>query len=433
MVKKSRNTFYFFIEDRYFLFNSYTLKMYEVEKAYIEAVVKDRTSIGEQISEIDKELIYEGFLIDENKYENIEADKIQRYEIASRATNSYISFLRISLTEKCNMACKYCFVSNEFREKKETMSTERFLNIMNDFISHNEGNKVYVQYFGGEPLIKMDLIELGNNMLTDAFSEGRIESVYQEIVTNGTLLDNEKIRYFKKNKVKLTISLDGRREINDINRIYANGQGTFEEVARWCSMLRKANGYLSVLLTPNEDNICILSDSIKYLIENLGVTEMSINAPQPCKNGWDIDGAIFAQEIQKCILYCQERGVSFNSPANNMLYLLQHHELQRYSCMNFSKDNKTNIYGVYIGSDGMISNCVVKRTQDKYTCFNDALNSILEENWVFQPSTLVKCTHCPLMNVCGGPCTMEQQICKEGYNPEKCKFMLSMLRWVLVK
>ena len=427
MLHKSQNAYEFYVNNKYILFNANSLKMFRVDKEYIDVLNNQKKDLT-----IEGELEREGFLIDDSIVEDNDSKKRRRYSQGSQAERSFIGYLRISLTEKCNLACRYCFVGQEFHNKKETISKERFVRIMDDFILHNAGNSVSIQYFGGEPLLRMDFIELGNEMLVKAYKEGVISGIYQEIVTNGTLLDSRKISYFKENNIKITISLDGKKEINDINRIYVNGEGSFDDTSRHCSEMLKSAGYLSVLLTPNGDNIDILADSIKYLINELGVTEMSVNAPQPCEKGWDVDGATLAREVQKCILFCQEKGVVFNNPANNLLYLLKHHELQMYSCMNFSKDSNTNIYGTYIGSDGSISACVVKKMEDHYSSFEEMLQKIIEENWAFHPSESVKCKHCPLTNVCGGACMIEQKICINGYNPEKCKFMQSMLHWVLV-
>ena len=425
MLHKSKNAFEYFVNNRHILFNSHSLKTFCVDKDYIDVLNNQKNDV-----EIESELREEGFLVDDTTIEDAILEKRQRYSQASKASKSLIGYLRISLTEKCNLACKYCFINQEFQNKKDTMSKERFMAIMDDFITHNTGSSVSIQYFGGEPLLRMDLIEIGNDILKKAYREGVISGFCQEIVTNGTLLDHEKIYYFKDNKIKISVSLDGKKEVNDKNRVYPNGMGSFDIASKCCTDLLEINGYLSVLLTPNSDNINILADSIKYLVNEIGVTEISINAPQPCAEGWDIDGAILAREIQNCILFCQEKGILFNNPANNMLYLLKHHTLQKYSCMNFSKESDTNIYGTYIGSDGSISACIVKKAEDYYSSFEEMLKKIQEEEWAFRPCNNQICSHCLLTNVCGGSCTMEQKICKNSYNAEKCKFMQSMLRWI---
>ena len=50
------------------------------------------------------------------------------------------------------------------------------------------------------------------------------------MTTNGTLLTDDIIRYLAEHEVSLMISIDGPREINDANRVFANGQGTFDTV-----------------------------------------------------------------------------------------------------------------------------------------------------------------------------------------------------------
>ena len=59
------------------------------------------------------------------------------------------------------------------------------------------------------------------------------------ITTNGTMLNDEMIYFFQDHDVSLMISLDGPKEINDKNRVFANGKGTFDTVAKQISRIRE--------------------------------------------------------------------------------------------------------------------------------------------------------------------------------------------------
>ena len=332
MIKKSENAFCFSIGNKKYLFNANTLKMFEVEEDQYKLVEAfDEHSELNQNSQAVKELIDEGFFVfKELKYMDL---KKKRYEMASKADKNYISYLRISLTEGCNMRCKYCFVAEEFEKKKHSMDEDKFISIIEDFITHNYKNNVSIQYFGGEPLLKMNLIKIGNEMLKSAIADGKIKSANQEVVTNGTLINEDIINYFHENDIKCTISLDGLKEINDRNRIFADGSGTYDTVVSKCQLIKSMNGRVSFLMTPSKDNLDYLPRSIQYMIDELGADEININAPQPRVDGWDVDGAFLADKIIQSIEICQDCNIPFNHPASNLIFLLQRHELQRYSCI----------------------------------------------------------------------------------------------------
>jgi len=96
-----------------------------------------------------------------------------------------------------------------------------------------------ISFFGGEPFIERDAIESfverANEYCKDNF---RPVPKYQAI-TNGSLLDDETRQYIIKHFAGITTSLDGTKTINDSNRIYLNGEGTFDAVCSNISALRK--------------------------------------------------------------------------------------------------------------------------------------------------------------------------------------------------
>ncbi|MBL4703494.1 MAG: radical SAM protein, partial [Flavobacteriales bacterium] len=68
-------------------------------------------------------------------------------------------YLRISLTDKCNLRCSYCMPSETYRglPNKHLMNTEEIISISQTFI--DLGVKK-IRLTGGEPLIRKDIGEI---------------------------------------------------------------------------------------------------------------------------------------------------------------------------------------------------------------------------------------------------------------------------------
>lgn len=138
-------------------------------------------------------------------------------------------YLRISLTERCNLRCFYCMPEEgiELSEKSHLMSHEEVIAIAQTFVSM--GIKK-IRLTGGEPLIKKNIEKIIVELSQLPINLG--------ITTNGILLEKY-LHLFKKTGVKdVNISLDTldkkkfeeitRRDyfdrvINNINLYEANG------------------------------------------------------------------------------------------------------------------------------------------------------------------------------------------------------------------
>jgi uncharacterized protein len=83
------------------------------------------------------------------------------------------------------------------------------------------------------------------------------------ITTNGTLLTKEMILFFNKHNVSLMVSLDGPKGVNDKNRVFADGGGTFDTVIKHIELIKQvAPEYfkkllISMVVDPVNDFDCI--------------------------------------------------------------------------------------------------------------------------------------------------------------------------------
>jgi len=129
----------------------------------------------------------------------------------------------ILLTNRCNMACKYCF---EKDKGTDDMNEELLL----EYYSHNPCVSTFP--FGGEPLLKLDLLL----KIIDAVQENRninrnrkkdLIQKLSTVITNGTLIKNN-IEKIKKYNLQMQISFDGPQQVHDTYRIFPNGKGTYD-------------------------------------------------------------------------------------------------------------------------------------------------------------------------------------------------------------
>jgi len=186
-------------------------------------------------------------------------------------------YFHLILTDNCNLCCSYCR-DKAFQEMEESES-ERALVIddmlpveldydlsqLYDFLKKDPSPTL--TFYGGEPLLRADLIER-------IVREAPVRRFMMQ--TNGILLDRlppEIINRF----VTILVSVDGRRELTDINR----GAGVYDRVMVNTRNLR-AGGYTGELIarmtvTERTD----IRDAVRHLASNPDYSFSSIH--------WQID------------------------------------------------------------------------------------------------------------------------------------------------
>jgi len=121
----------------------------------------------------------------------------------------------LMLGSDCNANCSYCLQKGNTKKQKfpdklnykvidfiELMASRYYESQENTPV--NNRKYFWVTYFGGEPLLKFDLIKEVNEEL---LKRGVI--FRSSIITNGLLLDEDKVNYFNKHNFVVALSHDG--------------------------------------------------------------------------------------------------------------------------------------------------------------------------------------------------------------------------------
>lgn len=141
--------------------------------------------------------------------------------------------ITLQVTQNCNFRCSYCPYSNndgtQRKHSSKVMSWEIAKKSIDFLLNHSiDSEEINIGFYGGEPLLEFNLIKKSIEYAEQIFDGKKLVFT---ITTNATLLTNEIIEYFVSHNVDVLISLDGPKEINDKNRVFASsGQGTFDTV-----------------------------------------------------------------------------------------------------------------------------------------------------------------------------------------------------------
>jgi len=169
--------------------------------------------------------------------------------------------LSIFLGGSCNLDCSYCFVDKE-NLKTISINVPLMKKGINFFLKNSSKDPV-ISFTGGEPLLYWPSLQ-GLIEWVRKNQKGKKSIII--ISTNGTLLDRKKYSFLKKNNIVLSISLDGKQNINDINRIFKDKKSSVFKLV-WDNIkdLDKKKIKICSVFTP--ETVGHLNENIKFFIK----------------------------------------------------------------------------------------------------------------------------------------------------------------------
>ena len=171
-----------------------------------------------------------------------------------------ISYIRVSVTDRCDFRCVYCMSEDmEFLPKKDVLSLEELDRLCNTFI--DLGVKK-LRITGGEPLVRKNIMQLFSN-LGNKIGQGLEELT---LTTNGSQLARYAKDLFDNGVKRINVSLDSldKNKFKKITRI-----GNFDKVVKGIMTAKNAGLKIkinTVALKGINDNEIL--DLVKWCGEN---------------------------------------------------------------------------------------------------------------------------------------------------------------------
>jgi uncharacterized protein len=153
-------------------------------------------------------------------------DGVFSLEPVARPSRPPFSHLVLMLAGGCNMGCKYCFEKDvPIYQKANLLTRERATEALEWFFRHQEGPRAHVQLYGGEALLNYDVLTFVVERL-EAWANEKEVVLTKYLITNGTLLDPERIAWLKAHDVEVQVSVDGDATTHNRLRVFKSGKPT---------------------------------------------------------------------------------------------------------------------------------------------------------------------------------------------------------------
>ena len=205
------------------------------------------------------------------------------------------------VTQDCQLRCNYCYLVGKNQTGKMTWETAKEIV---DFLMSLpvRENEAIFDFIGGEPFLEIDLIHNISDYLVEVMQERQhqwLKKYSFRITTNGLAYSSTKVQEYiekYKERLEINISIDGTKRKHDLNRIFANGEGSYDKlipnVKLWIEQFRdEAKPFLVI----SHNDLPYLSESIIHLI-SLGLSDIFVSLV--VENVWKKgDDKIFENEL----------------------------------------------------------------------------------------------------------------------------------------
>ena len=356
-----------------------------------------------------------------------EDDRVLQF-VRSKIPSPAVNVCYMILSEQCNLACKYCFLGNNDCAKRsnflmENMSAETAYKAINFFIRQIkasgldvEENKPVLIFYGGEPMVNFEILEYAATRINELREKEQcIRNIEMSMVTNGLLLNEEKVRRLHELGVAIAISIDGFTEEANSMRVDVAGKPVFSRILEKLDMCKAMGVDVSLSVTLSEETIKNTKDILK-LVDTYGVKAFGFNImmssdtfvlPQSYNEA-------AAQFIIDEFIELRERGIYED---RMMRKLKSFSKAQVY----FSDCAATTGGQIVIAPNGQVGICHGCLHNKQYFVAHiddDDFVAVKDKNFIewsqLTPVNHEECMECPALGICGGGCPINAMHLKPG-------------------
>ena len=435
-MKLSRYTFLFTIEKLFYIYNSLSNALIEIDsvfyialkKSQIEKIEIDETYFGDK--EFLDLLLEKRYIVEDNKDEFILYKSII---YSYRNSNDQLN-LTIAPTMDCNYSCPYCFEKKE----KTYISSDVIDSIIKYIVSNNESKSLNLTWFGGEPLMAIGKMKEFYDKFRLVWDKGYTSN----IITNGFFISQETISILKDIEIRsIQITLDGNKISHNKMKFTEKCSDTFSKTIQNIDLILDTAPDIHVTIRVNLDkNNSGEYSELFYFITNRYSGKSNIG----------ISPAFIQNRSDNC---CNTFGNSLFNRKEQSEFILNlfnkngiHTPFSQYPEPFFSECAMRNKNVIAVDPEGFAYKCWEVIGNKKHAIAKlkngrlENVDLIKQNRYLFggDPLENKRCSDCSYLPICNGGCPfqrIENEFCNKnnntcthlkGYLPEFLKIHLAL-------
>ena len=312
-------------------------------------------------------------------------EEVIKKRVVEKIVSKRISLLHqvhLSLSENCNLQCKYCYAHERKENGENTLSFEEYKKLIEDLLKVNP--QCSFTLTGGEPLLNKDWYKIAKYI--------KNKGCEILLLSNGTIINESNIKSIKDVIDSVKLSIDGsNKEIHALSR-----GDNYEKVEHAISLLEDNKVPYSLSMTVTKQNMRDVESAAKKFGNKLTFAPFF-----PIKEDSIADMAITGAEYFRVLK--NAAGVEPLSYCASSFANAMHH--QCHKCAIGDRE-------ISISATGDVYPCHLLHTEDFY-CGNVREMSIID---IYNNSPTLKkckeidvdkiegCKDCAFKYVCGGAC-----------------------------
>jgi uncharacterized protein len=367
------------------------------------------------------------YLVSEGFFEEVESPRVAKEGLFNSKE------VTVSLTSACNLRCIYCYANAgiNFCDLPWVL-IEKSIQQLYIYANERNDNNVELSFHGtGESLVRWQTMVKAVNYAIQLLPMDW--TINFSLVTNGTLIDDEKAKFLKKHNFSVVLSMDGIEKIQNRLRPKADGTGSFKDALSGMKALVENDILFAVRTTVTGLNQDTMLEFLELCAAN-GCKEISaapFSATGRGEDGVDdVDPDIFIKNYLLAKERALELGITFLTPSD---------------CLDNASVRYCNADGesMAIMPEGIISCCtrVTRSTDPLVETF--IIGQVTEQGVEIDQSKVEKlktlnlhnypeCQDCFVKYTCSGGCH-HTRLLNDGHQPlSYCKIVRGVV-WDTLK
>lgn len=221
--------------------------------------------------------------------------------------------IQLLMAQGCNLGCRYCYAwrngSNQLSTLMPWDTAKQSIDYLVERSAHR--TELHITFFGGEPLLNWEILVRAVDYAKLRGRETGKTFVF-EVITNGTLLTEERANFLADNNFILMVSIDGWKEMHDYNRPTLGEPSTYETIVKnalYVNNLYKSRGMRPIKIRANLTHKFQDYFSVFQHLRSIGFERVAVAPIEPLPHGDQSPSAMTEDDMDRHAEIFQEKAL----------------------------------------------------------------------------------------------------------------------------